>query len=184
MGCYLFVIIINNNNNTVPSLAEMYTYLFVPIVIYVQPIVEHDSVVWSPYTVKDIDNIESVQRRFTKQLPGFGALIYAERLRRLGIPSLELRRLHADLFYFYKMVFGYTDLQPSDFFEVAPLSTTRGHIYKLYKKRSSAVVQQKFFSERIVNILNNLPDSVDFSSVASFTRTVKHVTFSKYLGWS
>jgi len=162
----------------------MYTYLFVPIVTYVQPIVEHGSVVWSPYTVKDIDNIESVQRRFTKQLPGFGSLTYVERLRRLNIPSLELRHLHAHLFYSYKMVFGYTDLQPSDFFEVAPLSTTRGHIYKLYKKRSSAVVQQKFFSERIVNIWNNLPDSVDFSSVASFSRTVKHVTFSKYLGWS
>jgi len=34
-------------------------------VTYVRPIVEHDSVVWSPYNVKDIDNIESVQRRFT-----------------------------------------------------------------------------------------------------------------------
>ena len=50
------------------------------------------------YTVKDIDNIESVQRRFTKRLPGFGALTYAERLRRLDIPSLELWRIHADLF--------------------------------------------------------------------------------------
>jgi len=47
----------------------------------VKPIVEHDSVVWSPYTVKDIDNIESVQRSFTKRLPGFGALTYAERLK-------------------------------------------------------------------------------------------------------
>ena len=94
-------------------------------VTYVRPIVEHDSVVWSPYTVKDIDNIESVQRRFTKRLPGFGALTYAEHLRRLDIPSLESRRLHADLFYCYKMAFGYTDLQASDFFEMAPLSTTR-----------------------------------------------------------
>jgi len=35
-------------------------------------------------------------------------------------------------------------------FEMVPLSTT-GDIYKLYKKRSSAVVRQKFSSERIVN---------------------------------
>jgi len=82
------------------------------------------------------------------------------------------------------VAFGYTDLQASDFFEMAPLSTTRGHIYKLYKKRSSAVVRQKFFSERIVNIWNNLPDSVDFSSLASFSRAVKHVAFSNYLRWS
>jgi len=57
-----------------------------------------------------------------------------------------------EFLYYYRVVFGYIDLQASDFFEMAPLSTTRGHIYKLYKKRSSAVVRQKFFSERIVNI--------------------------------
>jgi len=49
------------------------------------------------------------------------------------------------------VLFGYTDLEASDFFEMAPLSTTRGHTYKLYKKRSFAVVRQKFFTERIVN---------------------------------
>jgi len=93
-------------------------------------------------------------------------------------------RLHADLFYCYKIVFGHTDLQANDFFEMAPLSTTSGHIYKLYKKRSSAVVRQKFFSERIVNIWNNLPDTVDFSFLASFSHTVKRVAFSNYLRWS
>jgi len=34
-------------------------------------IARHDSVVWSPYTVKDIDAVESVQRRFTKRLLGY-----------------------------------------------------------------------------------------------------------------
>jgi len=61
---------------------------------------EHDSVIWSPYTVKDIELIESVQRRFTKRLPGFNILPYAERLKRLDLRSLELRRLHTDLFFF------------------------------------------------------------------------------------
>jgi len=30
--------------------------------------------IWSPYTVKDIKAIESVQRRFTKRLPGLNNL--------------------------------------------------------------------------------------------------------------
>jgi len=34
-------------------------------VTYVRPLVEHNSVIWSPYTLKDIDVIEAVQRRFT-----------------------------------------------------------------------------------------------------------------------
>ena len=37
--------------------------------VYVRPIVEHNSVIWSPYTARDIDAVESVQRRFTKRLP-------------------------------------------------------------------------------------------------------------------
>ena len=35
--------------------------------VYIRPLVEHDSVIWSPFTVKDIEAIESVQRRFTKR---------------------------------------------------------------------------------------------------------------------
>jgi len=34
--------------------------------VYVRPIVEHNSVIWSPYTARDIDAVESVQRRVTK----------------------------------------------------------------------------------------------------------------------
>jgi len=65
--------------------------------------------------VKDIEAIETVQRRFTKRLPGFYSLYYTERLKRLNLPSLELRRLHADLIYCYKVVFGLTDLGTSGF---------------------------------------------------------------------
>ena len=68
---------------------------------YIRPLIEHDSVIWSPYTVKDIELFESVQRRFTKRLPGVNILPYAERLKRLYLPSLELRRLHANLIFCY-----------------------------------------------------------------------------------
>jgi len=37
-----------------------------------RPLVEHNSIVWSPYTIKDIETIiECVQRRFTKHLRGY-----------------------------------------------------------------------------------------------------------------
>jgi len=145
---------------------------------YVRPLVEHDSIIWSHYTVKDITAIEAVQRRYTKRLPGFGGLSYTERLKRLNLLSLELRRLHADLIYCYKIVFGLTNLSPGDFFEKAPLSSTRGHDYKLYKNRCYTTVRSTFFSERIVNTLNILPADVDFSSLVSFVRTVRLVDLS------
>ena len=40
---------------------------------------EYCSPVWSPVTVTLINQLESVQRRFTKRLPGFQTLPYDER---------------------------------------------------------------------------------------------------------
>ena len=34
--------------------------------VFVRPILEYSFVVWNPYLIKDIDAIETVQRRFTK----------------------------------------------------------------------------------------------------------------------
>jgi len=73
--------------------------------VYVRPLLEFNSVTWSPLTVNDITAIESVQRRFTKRLPGFNTC-YQDRLQRLSIPNLELRRLQTGLFWCYKIVFG------------------------------------------------------------------------------
>jgi len=82
-------------------------------------------VVWSPYTVKDIDAVESVQRRFTKRLPGYNSLAYSELANLL---SLKLRRLHFDLVLRYKILFGRVDMK-SENFEWAPHLSTTGHKY-------------------------------------------------------
>ena len=50
--------------------------------------------------------IESVQRSFTKRLPGFAKLTYAERLINLNLQSLEHRRLLSDLAMCYNIVHG------------------------------------------------------------------------------
>ena len=159
------------------------TLLLRAFTTYVRPIVEHDSVVWSPYTVKDIDAVESVQRRFTKRLPGYNSLTYSERLKRANLLSLELRRLHLDLVWCYKILFGHVDMKSENFFEWAPHLSTRGHKYKLYKKSSSVSVRYHFFSERIVNVWNSLPDEVDFRTVKSFTRTIKCVPFNDFVSY-
>ena len=99
----------------------------------------------------------------------------------LDLPSLELRRLHADLFFCYKIVFSLTDLQVSEFFETATLSTTRGHNHKLFKKRCSADVRSKFFIERVVNCWNDLPVTVDFSSFTKFRHSILKVDLSDFV---
>jgi len=44
-----------------------------------------------------------MQRRLTRMLPGLGGLSYEERLERLGMFSLERRRLWGDLIEVYKI---------------------------------------------------------------------------------
>jgi len=68
--------------------------------------VEYCSPVRSPVTVTLINQLESVQRRFTKRLPGFQTLPYDERCALLGLDRLELRRLRADLILCYKITRG------------------------------------------------------------------------------
>ena len=70
---------------------------------------------------------------------------YSDRLIKVGLPSLELRRLHLDLVYYYKMVFGLVKLNFPDFFEFLVLST-RGHAYKLYSLSIDVRVSELTFS--------------------------------------
>ena len=68
---------------------------------------------------KDIETLEKVQRRFTTRIPGLKDLTYCQRLARLKLDSLELRRVRLDLMFAYKLVLGLTDLKLSDFFSTA-----------------------------------------------------------------
>jgi len=133
------------------------TLLLRAYLVYVRPLLEYKSTIWSPHYKYDTDAVERVQRRFTKRLPGLSNYTYNERLSFLNIPNLEQRRMRADLILCYKMLFGHPN-SSVDFFETRPAGITRGHPYKLYKWHSCCSTRSSFFSERIVNAWNNLPE--------------------------
>lgn len=70
---------------------------------YVRPKLEYGSQVWNPCYQMDINNLEKVQRSFTKRVPGLCNMTYLERLNILNLPSLKDRRLIADLTMVYKI---------------------------------------------------------------------------------
>ena len=92
-----------------------------------------------------------MQRRFTKRLAGLKklSLSYGQRLKLVNLPSLKLRRLHTDLLWCYKIVFGVVDLMCDDFVKLCPCTVTRGHVYKLYKPSSTSSARSRFFACRI-----------------------------------
>ena len=95
-------------------------------------------------------------------------LTHKKRLSALCLESLELRRLKADLILCFKILRGFTNVIPSEFF-VWTSSSTRGHSMKLYYPDSRVTARQNFFSVPVVQLWNKLPEEVvSASSVSAF----------------
>ena len=84
--------------------------------VYVRPLVEYHSVVWAPYTpYRILKLLKKYRDNSQKNLPGLRKFTSKERLRRLHLPSLELRRLHPDLVWCCK-IFGIEKTPTEDFY--------------------------------------------------------------------
>ena len=123
------------------------------------PHLEYATTIWSTLYKKDQIAIENIQRSGTRMIREIRRLSYSERLRTLGLPSLQYRRWRTDLNQVYRILHGIDRIDAGKFFEMSGTGT-RGHSLKLYKKSVRLDIKKYSFSTRVVDAWNNLADSV------------------------
>ena len=142
---------------------------------YVRPILEYCSPVWSPHLKYLIDRIESVQKNYQK-VPGLWNVPYPKRLELLKLQSLEYRCISYDLRLCYQSLHSYCDCLTH-----RSVDNTRSNRCKLFKHSCSIDATKFYFTNRIVNVWNSLPQHVvSAPTLSCFCNRLSKIDLGKF----
>ena len=141
---------------------------------FVRPKLEHAVAAWSPWLEGDKETIEKVQRRLVKMISDKRGDTYKERLTSIGLTSLTERRSRGDIIETFRTINGFNRVNKENWFTFRDLSnsrTTRATVSisgeqqhsrenVLYKESVRLDSRKNFFSVRVVDRWNSIPDEI------------------------
>ena len=124
--------------------------------VYIRPMIESATIIWNPYTVRDVQKVESLQRSFTFRVFrrfNMPYMDYDRRCKVCNLESLSLRRMKFDILYIYKIIHG---LVSSDLISYIAFDRTGTKLRPYCGLDRTA----HFFLSRVVQLYNSVPDFV------------------------
>jgi ribonucleases P/MRP protein subunit RPP40 len=141
---------------------------------YVRPHLEFAAPAWVPWTAGDITCLEKVQERALKAVSGLHGRDYRARLDELKMPTLEERRREADMVLTYKIMSDSDKMFSEQWFSRAAAGrATRqaSGLLNLVPKRGHHEYRREFFSHRVIEPWNRLPDNIKAAKTAGAFKT-------------
>ena len=130
--------------------------------MYVDPILDYASAIWSPYLVKHINKLESIQRFGARFITGKydKTCSVSALLRDLQLPRLELRRQYNRAVLMYMIVNGLVNIPIHSSLLIPVSVNTRGHFHRFCQLSTRILCFYHSFFPAAIKIWNSLPSSV------------------------
>ena len=126
----------------------------------VRPHIESNNVIWAPRYKKDVELLEQVQNRATKQVLGLRDMEYSDRLKHLKLPTLVFHRIRGDMIEIYKIINVYDPKVASQLIQLYTNKSTRGQSIKIRRDHANRDIRRNYLMQRAATMWNYLPEAV------------------------
>ena len=160
-------------------------FLAMAYAAYVRPILEYANESFFPKYKKDLCKLENVQRSYTRRIPALREMTYRQRLSKMGLETLELRRIKSGLIFIFKYLNNYVSLENNRLISRSTTSrSTRSHKYAIHIPINKSMQKDQMIS-KLATIWNSLrSDVVESYSVQSFKNKLDKIDLSRYCQYS